>query len=274
MQVSIIIVNYNTYNLTSRCIESIIEHTQDVSYEIVLVDNASTDVPIKVYSEKYPNIKIIENSKNLGFSKANNIGISNSSGQYIFLLNSDAYLKENSVLKLVSFADSKTKPGAISPKIVFPNGNIQHTAQKFPSILLLLMEFFRLHKFMSYNKRSRLFLGSFFNQDYSMKVDWVWGAAFFFKRSLLKNLNESRLNQDFFMYQEDMKWCKDFSNLGYDNYFMHTSTIIHDMGGSGLKEKNEMSTKHFNDFIIQDKGSLYLYFYKLFYNALRITIIK
>lgn len=248
--------------MTCECIESIYKHTKEISFEIILVDNASVECNPIMFLDKFPEIKLIRNKQNVGFSKGNNIGIKNSRGKYIFLLNNDTYLIENSVKKLISFVERIDSLGAISPRIISPNGKIQHVAQRFPSIRLLLLQLFRLHKLLSQKKAGDILLGSYFKQDKTQKVDWIWGTAFLFKREVLNLLKKRKLCDKYFMYQEDMKWCFDFKQIKKDNFFFSETEIVHLGGGSNFQNKNKVSEENFYDFMIQTKGEFYTNIYK------------
>lgn len=239
MDLSIIIINYNTFELTSKCIESLYQYNSGFNYEIILVDNASVECNADLFKEKFPNIILIKSKENLGFAGGNNLGISHAKGEYILLLNSDTELIENSIKISLDFYKSKKNIAVLSCKLIFPNGNHQSVAQRFPSIKYKLIELFRLQKLLSKQKASKLLLGAFFNHNETVEVDWVWGAFFMFKKDLLSQLPNKKLNDDYFMYWEDVQWCYDFVQLGYKNYYHATTKVVHKMGGSAGK-KNEL----------------------------------
>lgn len=257
MNVSIVIINYNTSALTIKCIESLYQYNNGFEYEIILVDNASIECDANLFKEKFPNIKLIKSKENLGFAGGNNLGISHAIGEYILLLNSDTELIENSIKTSLDFYKSQKDIGALSCKLIFPDGKYQSVAQRFPSIKYKLIELFRIQKFMSKQKAGKLLLGSFFDHNETVEVDWVWGAFFMFKKSLLNELPSNKLNDEYFMYWEDVQWCYNFVQLGYKNYYLATTKIVHKMGGSAgkkniLMEKNEQNfyQKNFNNFKI------------------------
>src|SRR5690348_14253877 len=125
MQVSVIIINYNTFEYTCNCIQSLIDKTMGVDYEIILVDNASSECNPDLFKEKFPQIILIKNSENSGFAAGNNLGIKHAKGEFILLLNSDTVFIENSIL----FIYEKCKPinnlGAATIQLIFPDGTIQ-----------------------------------------------------------------------------------------------------------------------------------------------------
>src|SRR5690348_12526562 len=134
MNVSIIIVNYNTKDLLSNCIGSIYSNTKDVDFEIIIVDNASIDGSQELIKEKFPEVVLIESEVNLGFGKANNLGAEFAKGDYLFLLNSDTILQNNAVFYFLDFykKNNNLNIGCLGGMLVDENGEIIHSAEQFP----------------------------------------------------------------------------------------------------------------------------------------------
>jgi GT2 family glycosyltransferase len=237
MDVSVIIINFNTLNLTCGCIQSIHNFTKDTSVEIILVDNASSEQPADNFTRIFPEITLVKSSANVGFSRGNNLGIEQAKGRYILLLNSDAELLNDGISITYQFLEQNPDVAVATGKLMYPDGRLQHNCQRFPSIRYQLIELLRLQK-MSGGIKKKLF-GSFFNYNEIAYPDWVWGTFFMFKKDLLNELPNKKLADDFFMYSEDMQWCKDFRLRGYKTVFLPQARIKHLMGGSGAA-KNEM----------------------------------
>lgn len=233
MEVSVIIVNYNTFDLTCLSIQSVIEKTNGLTYEIIVVDNASDEISPQEFKNKFPEIQLIVNSANEGFAKGNNLGIVRATGEYIILLNSDAMLKNNAIAICRNSLQQHPSVGAMAARLEYPDGRIQHNCQRFPSIKYKLIELLRLQKIISKKRGGRLLLGPFFDYNDFIYVDWIWGTFFMFPRSILKQMPEHRLPDEFFMYGEDVQWCMEFNKLGYLIAFNPTSHVIHYMGKSG-----------------------------------------
>jgi GT2 family glycosyltransferase len=154
------------------------------------------------------------------------------------LLNSDTYLKENSILTTFKYLETRPKVGVVSARLIFPDGRYQSVAQRFPSPKYLLMELLRLQKFLPKKQAGKLLLGAFFNHDENTEVDWVWGAYFMFRKEILDRLPEKKLDDSYFMYFEDMQWCMDIKKLGYQIHYYADAEVVHIMGGSsGSKTK-------------------------------------
>lgn len=240
IDVSIIILNYNTFQLTCNCIKSVIEFTKKVSYEIIVVDNLSTECNADLFKENFPSITLIKSPINGGFAKGNNLGIEHAKGEFILLLNSDTYLIEDAISKTINYYKQKKLEGIIGCRMIFPNGHIQHTARKFRSISWELLDVFRfLLYLLPYKKRATLMLGKYFKSDFNTKCDWLNGAFFMFPKNALQQLPQQKLDERFFMYGEDHLWCWQFKQVDYNSYFYCDTTIIHINNGSTSKEKQK-----------------------------------
>jgi GT2 family glycosyltransferase len=189
VDVSVIIVNYNTFELTCSCVESVIKFTEGISYEIILVDNASVECLPELFLEKFPAIKLLKSIVNTGFTGGNNLGIKIASGDTILLLNSDVVLTENSIAKCFQVLKGNTKIGIVSCMLKYPDGSIQRQCQRFPSILLTLIEFFRIHKLIPQPERGIIMGGVFWDHTTSIYSDSVWGAFFMFPKKVLDGFN-------------------------------------------------------------------------------------
>ena len=176
-KVSVIIINYNTFTLTSNCIRSVVENTIDVAYEVILVDNASTECNADKFLVEFPGIVLVKSSTNGGFAYGNNLGIDLSKGEYILLLNSDTILQEDSISRCVEYLQLHDATGVLGCRMIYPDGKIQYSARRFRSISWELLDLFRFIPWlMPYRKRARRMLGKYFRHDEEMECDWVNGA--------------------------------------------------------------------------------------------------
>lgn len=255
MDVSIIIINYNTYQLTCDCVASVIAHTSGVGYEIIVVDNASPQgFDAGSFKQQFPLVKLVQSAENLGFAGGNNLGITVAEGNYILLLNSDTYLKDNAVKITLDYLKATPRAGVVSARLVYPDGRHQSVAQRFPSVKYQLIELLRLQKLMSRRKAGHVLLGSFFDHNENVSADWVWGAWFLFPRSILAKLPGNRLDDTYFMYYEDMQWCMDIRKLGYGVHFCADAEVVHLMGGSSASKK-ELMTRNGEIFLERNYSS-------------------
>ncbi len=212
-------------------------HTS-VPYEIILVDNASTECDPDSFKIRYPDIKLVKNRQNVGFAAGNNVGLSSASGDVILLLNSDTLLQEDAIGKTQSFLYSHPEAGVIGCRMTYPDGTVQYTARKFRNLQWELRDLFRpLLYLMPYQNRATLMLGKYFKGDFNIECDWLNGAFFMFRRELLQKLSDQKLDERFFMYGEDHLWCWQIQSLGYKNLFFSGASIVHINNASTSPEK-------------------------------------
>lgn len=236
--VSVIIINYNTFQLTSNCIATVINYTKKTPYEIILVDNASTECDPQEFKKIFPSVFLITSKSNIGFAGGNNLGIDYAKGNIILLLNSDTYLKNDSISLCASKLAENNSIGVVGCKMVFPNGKLQHTARKFRTIQWELLDLFRFVLYViPYKKRAHLMLGRYFKADFDTNCDWLNGAFFMFRKQLLYQLPGNKLDDRFFMYGEDHLWCLQIAQLGYRHLFVSNSEIVHINSGSTDRKK-------------------------------------
>jgi GT2 family glycosyltransferase len=253
MQISVIIINYNTFEYTCNCIQSLIDKTKGVDYEIILVDNASSECDPDLFKEKFPQIILIKNHENSGFAAGNNLGIKNAKGEFILLLNSDTIFIENSIHFIYEKCKKIDDLGAATIQLIFPDGEVQSSAKRFPSVMAHFLEISRLYKIFKkqYKKRNEKY-----NYQKNFVCDWIWGTFFFFPKKNLE-LMDGRLSETYFMYSEDVEWCYHFKKAGLNNYYFSGSKIIHLVGqsSSGLF-KNKLVEKNHLHFIKSKHGIL------------------
>lgn len=253
-QVSIIIINYNTFSLTCGCIRSVIQFTKGVSYEIILVDNGSTESSPELFRNEFPEIKLIASAENTGFAKGNNLGIAAANGDVVLLLNSDTELHSDSIS--ICYEElQKRNAGAISCQLQFPDGKIQKQCQRFPSVMREFLQCTRLIKVLPAGFKSNYFLGNWFDHSHSCSPDWIWGAFFMFPKSILEIFPEKKLTETYFMYGEDLEWCWWIRQSGKEIFYTAATNLTHFMGRSSSERKvREMFTNE-KDFIIRYLGT-------------------
>ncbi len=225
---SIVILNYNTADLTINCINSINEQygkeLEKDEFEIILVDNGSTDDSVKKISKiknKISNFKIIESKENLGFSKGCNLGAKNATGEYLLFLNSDTEIKDQGFKKMVNFLNEKKEIGILGGKLKNPDGSNQLSSGKFYNLFNLFLMLFGFNKFLRESPNE------------TKKVDWVSGASLMIRRNLFEKLGG--FDKDIFMYMEDMEICFRAGKKGFSTYFYPEIMLFHKELGSADK---------------------------------------
>lgn len=236
MDVSIIIVNYNTKRLTSQCINSIFEQTEGVSFEIIVVDNNSTDGSQELLSQDN-RIVFIEAGENLGFGKANNLGIKKSLGRYLFFLNSDTILLNNALLYFLHFYESfEGKIGGVGCLLENDKGACIHSFANFPSVQSILRGFFVAFVSKYFNKEIEIIQEKKNTNKYFF-IDYVTGADLFVDRNIVEQYGA--FDPDFFMYYEETEMQKRWNVNGYKSVIIKEPRIIH-LEGCSVGKQNKM----------------------------------
>ncbi len=234
IDLSVVIVNYNTKNLTIDCLESIFNHTHKINFEIILIDNNSTDNSVENIKRKFQRVRIIQNSRNVGYAKANNQGIKAAKGKSILLLNSDTKIIFDKTLeKAINYLK---KADILTINIQSPNGRNQQAAGFGPTLLNLFFWAFFLDDLPIIRdivKPYQISNLSFFNNNH--QVDWVIGAFFLAKRDVFEKVG--LLDEKIFMYGEEMEFCRRVREKGYKIGYFSTPSIVH--YGMGSAESSD-----------------------------------
>ena len=234
--VSVIIVNYNTKALTQQCIDSVRVQTKDVSYEIILVDNASTDGSKEAF-EQCEGLIYLYAPENLGFGRANNLGFSKASGKYLFLLNSDTILHNNAIKLFYDFMETAPTDIACCGSFLRDRDlKIIHSYGRFHTFWNAIVEWYLVPyvglfgmKFEKYDYPVS------FSDGYAV-VEFVTGADLFVRREIAEKYG--LFDPDFFMYSEDVELCRRYRDAGYKSVIIEAPRIVH-LVGSSYKENNE-----------------------------------
>lgn len=230
IDVSIIIVNWNTKQLLLDCLESLIRETTRTTIEIIVVDNGSNDGSAEAVKKLFPDVKLILNNANLGFAKANNIGIRQSIGRYVCLVNSDIKALESCVDRMFEYMDNNPSIAALGPKTVNEDLSFRLNCREFPSLWKSFCEALALNKLFP---KSTLFRGRLIANitvDKPCRVDVLSGCFLMVRRKAIEQVGI--LDERFFIYGEDRDWCKRFKNFGWDVVFFPGSIAIHYGGAS------------------------------------------
>jgi GT2 family glycosyltransferase len=218
MDLSVIILNYNTKQLLKDCLSSIFASGRSESWEVIVSDNGSTDGSLDMVKQEFPQVKIIANNANLGFSKGNNVAIMQAVGRHILLLNSDTIVKPDAFTKMVAKADSSANIGALGPKILLPNGELDPSARRnFPNPANAFLRLFGLKRFSNYNVSGPI--------DQEMEVEAIMGACMLVPRQVVDKVG--MLDEQFFFYGEDLDWCFRIKQAGYKIIYYPPAEILH-----------------------------------------------
>ncbi len=243
MDVSIILVNYNTKDLTLECISSIYEKTSGIDFEIFVVDNASQDGSALAIKETFPNVKLIENKENIGFGRANNIAIKQSNAKYVFLLNTDTILINNAVKILFDIIESDEKIGACGGNLFDKEMNHVHSYGYLNTPKRSLLRLLGLRYFLKDFKND-------LERDKFQEVEQVIGADLMLRKDMLDKIGS--FNEKFFLYFEESELQHRIKKAGYKILYTPEAKIFH-LEGASTKQN-----KKFRRQIITE--SEYLYF--------------
>jgi GT2 family glycosyltransferase len=236
IDVSIIIVSYNTKEYLKKCIDSMIESIGErLTYEIIVVDNKSNDGTAEELSkqkERFKNLTTIENSKNVGFSKANNIGVKKAKGRYILFLNPDTVVYKETIYHMVKFMDENKKAGAATCFVKLPNGELDEAAHRgFPTPWNAFSYFSGLGRIFP---NSRLFSGytlGWMSLTRVHEIDSCAGVFMIVRREIGEEVDW--WDEDYFWYGEDLDFCFRLKKKGWKIYFVPEVSILHYKGVSG-----------------------------------------
>jgi GT2 family glycosyltransferase len=235
MELSVVIVSYNTRELLKKCIQSIYMTYPNNNLEILVVDNGSSDGSPTMVRDEYGNVILIENKENLGFAKANNIAINISKGRYVLLLNPDTVVTEGCLDKCIQYLDEHKDIGVLGCKVVLPDGKLDLACRRsFPTPEVSFYRMTGLSKLFPKNKLLAQYNLTYLDENETYEVDSVVGAFMMGRREVIERVG--MLDEDYFMYGEDIDWCYRIKQAGWKVIYFHEAEIAHYKGASGGKK--------------------------------------
>ncbi|WJW76296.1 glycosyltransferase family 2 protein [Thiohalobacter sp. IOR34] len=235
IKLSIIIVSWNCKGVLRDCLKSLDNARLDFRHEILVVDNASRDGTLDMVRVEFPKVDTIASDENLGFARANNLGIQQTTGEYILLLNPDTLIEQaESISRLVEFLDQHPDISAAGCKLLHEDGRHQvGDAGYCPTLTSIAAHSLFIGKLFPGSIKS-VYLPEVKHKLQSLPVDWICGACFLFRRSLISKIGLMR--EDIFMYGEDMEWCCRIRNQDMHIHYLPGVTITHIQGGTQAQE--------------------------------------
>lgn len=230
MELSIIIVNWNTEKQLKWCLNYIYQRTKGLKYEIFVVDNASEDGSVEMVEKNYPEVKLIKNRKNLGFAKANNKAIKKAKGKYVLLLNSDTKVMDLALNQMVKYMDNHNNCGVLGCKLLNPDKTLQPSCRRFPNLKDQVIILLKLHNIFPNLKAIREYYMLDFNHEIEMKVDQVMGACFMIRKKVIDKIG--LLDDNYFIWFEEVDYCKRVKEAGFDVCFMPYAEVMHEKAAS------------------------------------------
>ncbi|WP_018758677.1 glycosyltransferase family 2 protein [Paenibacillus terrigena] len=235
MDLSIIILNYNTRQLTLDCLQSVYASTTSYRYEVILIDNNSSDDSVEHLQRHYPSTHLIANQENVGFSRANNQGMLVAQGRYILLLNSDTIVESETFEIMLQFMDSHPEVGTSGCKLILPDGSLDKACRRgFPTPSASFYYAFGLSRMFPNNPRFNQYQLGYLSPDESYPIDCLVGAFMLVRREAIDQVG--MLDEEFFMYGEDIDWCYRIKKAGWQNYYYSRTFITHYKGASSRRK--------------------------------------
>lgn len=263
MDISIIVVSFNTKDLLQKCLASVFKFTKSLFFEVIVIDNASTDGSPQMVSKKFPQVKLIVNKKNLGFGTANNQGAKTAIGKWLFFFNSDAYLIDNSLPKLLERLNKDKKIDVAGPLILNTDRTIQQSVGFFPNLPQVFYWMSFLDDLPGGDLLKPYHVDHYRFYKKEQKVDWVTGAAMIARKDVFKKVNG--FDEKFFLYSEDVDLCYKIKRAGFKIIFSPAAIVVH-LGRGSHKGQN------IGAIVGEYKGVLY--FYKKYKGGLAQILLK
>lgn len=239
IDLSVVIVNWNVRDLLRRCLETIVA-AQSPVVEVIVVDNASSDGSAEMVHTAFPRATLIANADNRGFPAANNQGLAAARGRFVMILNPDTEIVGDALARMVAYLDAHPEAGALGPQLVNPDGSIQSSHRRFPTFATALFESTWLQGIAPRHLLRRFYMDDT-PADTTHEVDWVTGACIAVRRGVLDRVGG--FDEGFFMYSEELDWCKRIKSAGWKIVYLPEAKVIHHAGKSS---EQAVAARHIN----------------------------
>lgn len=229
MDLSIIILNYNSKDYLLPCLKAISENAADLQYEIIVVDNRSTDESVEYISAKilprFPQARLIAAPQNRGYAAGNNLGIREAKGKYILVLNPDIVIWDDALARILRFMEKNQQVGLAGPRLVAADGGLQYLCYRFPTPQVLLYRRTPLARFKRARKKIAEYLMTDWDHKDSRPVDWLQGSFLVARREALAQVG--LMDERYFLFLEDTDWCRRFWRSGWQVWYFAGAEVVH-----------------------------------------------
>jgi N-acetylglucosaminyl-diphospho-decaprenol L-rhamnosyltransferase len=229
VDLSIIIVSWNVHDLLRQCLRSIPANLQTRKLEIIVVDNVSTDGSADMVRAEFPDVHLIINAENRGFPAANNQGLAVAEGRYALILNPDTKVVGDALATMVAYADAHPDVGVVGPQLLNEDGSVQSSRRRFPTLATAFFESTWLQAYAPHRLLKRYYVQDQ-PDDATLDVDWMKGAALMARREAIEQIGP--MDEGYFMYSEELDWCKRFKDAGWRVVYLPTARVVHYGGKS------------------------------------------
>lgn len=261
---TISIVNSNNRAMLERCLRSIQASRHAVTYELIVVDNASTDGSVEMLRREFPQVLVLENKERKGFSANHNRALERGTGRYVLILNDDTEIEPDCFERMVAFMDAHPEAGACGAKLLNPDGSLQRTANRFPTLTFGIFEALGLDGRFPNNPVQRHSVYAEWDRASTREVDAVSGAALLVRREAMAQAGP--LDPNYFLYSEEVDWCYRLHKHGWKIYYVADARVIH-YGGQSTAAR---APKKFHD-IYWDS---FLYYYKKHFGTPAYLLVR
>ena len=236
IDLTVVVPSYNTRDLMEQALRTVLEASSGLEVEVVVVDNASRDGSADMVERKFPEVELIRSDRNLGFAAANNIAFRRSRSRYVLLLNSDTIVRPDTLRCLVQFLDTHPEAAAAGCKILNPDGTLQLESRRaFPTPMAAFYKLSGLSRLFPNSPRFGRYNLTFLDPEQESEVDALSGSCMMVRRHVIDEVG--MLDEDYFMYGEDIDWCYRMQQAGWKIYYVPGTEIIHFRGESGRPEE-------------------------------------
>jgi N-acetylglucosaminyl-diphospho-decaprenol L-rhamnosyltransferase len=237
---SIIIVNWNVRDLLHACLCSLEAHRKRLELQVIVVDSYSADDSVDMVRRHFPWVELIACEENVGFPRGNNLGLAQANGRYILLLNPDTEVVGDALATMVAYAETHPKVGAIGPQLLNPDGSVQSSRRRFPTLVTAIFESTWLESFAPASILRHYYVQDLVDEEIAV-VDWVTGACLLVRREVVDQIGG--LDENYFMYSEELDWCHRIKLAGWQIVYLPTARVIHHVGKSS---EQAVTARHIN----------------------------
>jgi N-acetylglucosaminyl-diphospho-decaprenol L-rhamnosyltransferase len=224
LPLSTITVTHNHANYIGRCLDALVPEVKRLGGEVIVVDNRSDDRSAAI-AQQYSSVKLHINTKRQGFSANNNFGMAKATGRYLLLLNPDTEIQPGALSQLIEFMDTHPQVGMCGAQLLFPDGQIQPSPRRFPTLGSVIARRTPLRMFLKQSRFNQHHLMQDLDRTQPQPVDWLLGACMFIRREVLETVGP--LDEGYFLYVEDIDWAYRMHRAGWQVYYVPTAQIIH-----------------------------------------------
>ncbi len=222
---SVVIVNWNVRELLRACVRSVERAYSDLTCEIIVVDNASSDGSVEMLRTDFPSVHVIACERNVGFSAGNNLGIAAARGEFLLFINPDTEIVGDALDALLQCARAHPDVGAVAPQLIFPDGCVQPTRYRFPTLASAILDGTILEQWFPRNRALRRYHLADVSENITQDVDWVMGACLMLRREVIAQVGG--FDEQFFMYSEETDLCKRIKDAGWRVVYLPAAKVIH-----------------------------------------------